>query len=68
MTKLERALKAAEDLPEDLREQIGEDVLHFIDTYMVLTRDVDEGLAELDAGLGVPVEDALARLRARIGR
>lgn len=54
MTKLERALKAAEDLPEDLREQIGEDLLHFIDKYMVLTKDIDEGLAELDAGRGFP--------------
>lgn len=68
MTKLERAVKAAEDLPEDLRERIGEDLLHFIDKYLALAQDIDEGLAELDAGRSVPVEVVLERLRARIGR
>ncbi len=68
MTKLERAVKAAEELPEELREQIGEDLLHFIDSYMALSKDIDEGLAELDAGLGVPAVAALERLRARLAR
>jgi hypothetical protein len=67
MTKLERALKAAEELPEDLREQIGEDLLHFIDKYLALCDDIDAGIGELDAGQGVPAADMLAELRARVG-
>lgn len=65
MTKLERALKAAEELPEDLREQIGEDLLHFIDKYLALKQDIDVGMAQLARGEIVDGEEVFARMRAR---
>ena len=65
MTKLERAVKAAEGLPEDLREKIGEDLLHFIDKYLALKQDIDVGMAQLERGEVVDGELVFARLRAR---
>jgi predicted transcriptional regulator len=67
MSKFERAVKAAENLPEDLREELGEDLLHYIDKYLALTEDIDAGLAELDAGKGVPADIVFDRLMSRLG-
>lgn len=67
MSKFERAVKAAENLPEDLREELGEDLLHYIDKYLALAGDIDEGLAELDAGKGIPADVVFDRLMARLG-
>lgn len=66
MTKLERAVEAAQELPEELREEIGENLLHFIDKYLALREDIDAGIAELDAGQGIPAEVVFADLRARL--
>lgn len=65
MTKFERAIHAAAELPEDLREQLGENLLHFVDKYLALRDDIDIGLRELDAGEGMPAEVVFARLKAR---
>ena len=67
MSKFERAVKAAENLPEDLREELGEDLLHYIDKYLALAEDIDAGLAELDAGKGNPADVVFDRLMARLG-
>lgn len=67
MSKFERAVKAAEELPDDVREELGDNLLHYIDRYLALKEDIDVGIAELDAGLGTPAEEVFARMRARIG-
>lgn len=67
MTKFERAVRAAEALPPEARERLGDNVLQFVDRYLALTSDLEQGLAELDAGLGIPAEEVFAELRARIG-
>ncbi len=67
MTKLERAVEAAGQLPEELREKLGDDLLHYIDRYLALRDDLEAGLRQLDAGEGLPGESVFAELRKRIG-
>jgi len=67
MTKLERAVKEAEQLPDDLRERIGDDLLHYIHKYLALRDALDEGLSELDAGETVDGEEMLAELKTASG-
>ena len=67
MTKLERALKAAEQLPEEMREKLGDDLLHYVDRYLALREDLEIGLRELDAGQGLKAETVFADLRTRFG-
>jgi hypothetical protein len=67
MTKLERAIKEAEQLPDELREELGDDLLHFIHKYLALRDDLDAGIRELDAGLGLDGEEVFASLKARYG-
>lgn len=67
MTKLERALKEAEQLPDDVRERLGDDVLHYIHKYLALRDALDEGLRELDAGLGRDGKQVFAELKAKYG-
>lgn len=67
MTKFERAMQAAEQLPEELREKLGEDLLYFVDKYLALRDDIDIGLRELDAGKGIPAEIVFKRLKALFG-
>ena len=68
MTKLERAVQEAEQLPEELREKLGDDLLHYIHKYLALRDEIDIGLKELDAGQGIPAEEVFAELRTRYGR
>jgi hypothetical protein len=67
MTKFERALVHAALLPKDMQEQLGEDILHFVDRYLALRDDLDVGIRELDAGLGIPADIVFADLRKRFG-
>ena len=67
MTKFERAMRAAEELPEDLRERLGENLLHFIDKYLALQDDIAVGVTQLDRGEMVDGEIVFARLRDRFG-
>ncbi|WP_187973402.1 hypothetical protein [Aquibium microcysteis] len=67
MTKMENAIKAAEQLPEELQEKLGEDLLRFIDKYMSLRDDLEAAIAEIDAGKGIPAEEVFAELRASLG-
>ena len=67
MTKLERAVKAAEQLPEELREKLGDDLLHFVDKYLALRDDIALGVMQLDRGETIDGEAYFAKLRARLG-
>jgi len=67
MTKLERALEAAEQLPAEMQEQLGDDVLHFIDRYLSLVDDLNAGLRELDEGKGIPADVVFSELRKSLG-
>lgn len=67
MTKLERALKEAEQLPDEVREKLGDDLLHYIHKYLALQDAVNEGLRELDAGQTIDGEAFLAELKAIYG-
>jgi NTP pyrophosphatase (non-canonical NTP hydrolase) len=65
MDKFARAVKAAEQLPQDMREEIGERLLHYIDKFLALQADIDIGLAQLDRGEAIPGDVVFSRLRAR---
>jgi hypothetical protein len=67
MTKLERAIKEAEQLPDEVRERLGDDLLHYIHKYLALQDALDEGLRELDAGETVDGETLLSELKAQYG-
>ena len=53
---LELALAKAAALPEAAQEQIAYALLERIDTLAGLKSAIDEGVAELDAGLGTPLD------------
>jgi hypothetical protein len=67
MTKLERAIKEAEQLPDNVREKLGDDLLHYIHKYLALQDALDEGLRELDAGETVDGKTLLDELKAKYG-
>ena len=67
MTKLERAIKEAEQLPDEVREKLGDDLLHYIHKYLALQDALDVGLRELDAGETVDGETLLAELKVTYG-
>lgn len=67
MTKLERAIKEAEKLPDDLRDQLGEELLHFVHKYLALQDEIALGVAQLDRGETVSGDVVLAKLKARYG-
>jgi hypothetical protein len=64
MTKLERALQEAEKLPDDLRERLGDDLLHFIHKYLTLRDELAIGLRELGAGQVEDGNTVLSELKA----
>ena len=67
MSKLERAIKEAEQLPPEMQEQLGDDLLHYIHKYLALRDMLAEGQRELDSGDVVDGEAFLADLKARYG-
>lgn len=54
MTRMENAIKAAEQLPEELQEKLGEDLLRFIDKYMSLRDDLEQRSLRSMPGRGSP--------------
>ncbi len=62
---LELALEKAAQLPEAAQEQIGRDLLVYIDTLSKLRAEIEVGLRQLDAGLGVEIdlEEVIAKAR-----
>ena len=67
MTKFEKAVQEAEKLSTDVRERLGEDLLHFVDKFLALRDDIAVGVAQLDSGDTVNGEVVFAKLRARLG-
>jgi hypothetical protein len=70
MTKtLKLAISRAQELPEPVQEQLGRELLERIDTIEKLGAEIELGLAELDAGLGEPlnIEDVIVQARLRHG-
>ena len=67
MSKLEQAVVEAQKLPEEMRERLGDDLLHYIHKYLALRDDLEKGIRELDAGLGIPAEEAFAEFGIRYG-
>lgn len=64
MTKtLELAISKAVSLPEAAQEQIGRELLERIAALAALRAQIDEGLRELDAGMGeeLDIEDIIAQ-------
>jgi hypothetical protein len=49
---LELAISKAATLPEEQQEALGRDLLRRIDAMAELRADIEEGLAQLNAGLG----------------
>lgn len=50
------AFSKAAALPKDAQEKLGRDLLDRIETLSRLRREIDAGLAELDAGQGAPLD------------
>lgn len=67
MTKLERAMQAAEQLPQEMQERLADNLLQYVDRYVALKKDVAIGVAQLDAGDTVDGEVVFARMRAKLG-
>jgi hypothetical protein len=63
---LEIAVAKAAALPEAAQERLAYELLERIDSLSALRAAVDVGVAELDAGLGTPldVEDVIRNGRA----
>jgi hypothetical protein len=62
MRTLELAIKKVSGLPEAAQEQLGRELLERVDTLEQLRVKVQEGIAELDSGLGEELDvEALIR-------
>jgi hypothetical protein len=66
-TTLQLALSKAANLPVAAQEQIGLELLERIAAFEALRADIEVGIRELDAGLGVEldVEELIAELRQK---
>jgi hypothetical protein len=64
------ALSKAATLSESAQEQLGRELLERIDTLSRLRSDIEIGLRELDAGLGVEIDmaDVVTQARREYGR
>ncbi len=67
MTKLERAVQEAQQLPAEVREQLGDDLLHRIHKLLALRDDLAIGLEQLNSGDTVDGATVFADLKARYG-
>jgi|RhiMethySRZTD1v2_1073278.scaffolds.fasta_scaffold702346_2 hypothetical protein len=67
MTKFERAVKEAQKLSPDEQEQLGEDILHYVDKLLALRHEIAIGVEQLDRGETVPGDVVFAKMRARYG-
>jgi hypothetical protein len=64
-TALELAMAKAAALPEAAQEQLGRELLERIEALTQLRAKIDEGIRELDAGLGeeLDIDKFLDQLR-----
>jgi uncharacterized protein (UPF0335 family) len=62
---LELAISKASTLPEAAQEQLGRELLERIETLEQLRAEVEEGIRELDSGLGeeLEIEEVIAQAR-----
>ena len=67
-TTLDLAFAKATALPEPARETIAREILERIDTLARLRAAIDQGIAELDAGLGAPLDIEAFLTQARKDR
>lgn len=67
MTKLELAVKDAAQLPADVQEQLGEELLHTVHRILALQDELAIGIDQLDRGEGIPGAEAMADLKRRYG-
>ena len=67
---LELAISKAAALPEEQQEALGRDLLRRIDAMAELRADIEEGLAQLNAGLGreLDLDAFLKRMHEEHGR
>lgn len=71
MTKvLREAIAKVEALPEADQDRIARDLIDYLDRLAALRRDIDEGIRELDAGRGRPldIEEFLREVRVKHGK
>jgi hypothetical protein len=63
---LELAVAKAAAMPEATQERIAYELLERIDSLSALKAAIDDGIAELDAGLGTPldIEKTIRKARA----
>ncbi len=67
MTKFERAVHEAEKLPEEIREQLGDDLLHYVHKWLALRDDLAIGLNQLDSGDTIDGDTVFNELKVRYG-
>jgi hypothetical protein len=67
---LELAFSKAAELPEAAQEQIGRELLDYVERLNALRADLEIGIRQLDAGEGkeLDIEDVLRRARERRGK
>jgi hypothetical protein len=67
---LELAFTKAAALPEAAQEQIGREILEYVEKLNALRADLEIGIRQLDAGEGrkLDIEDVLRRARERRGK
>jgi len=67
---LELAFSKAAALPEAAQEQIGRELLEYVERLNALRADLEVGIRQLDAGEGkeLDIEDLLRRARERHGK
>lgn len=64
------AIERASQLPEAAQERIGLELLERIEAFEALRADIDIGIRELDAGLGVEIdfEELVKELHGKYAR
>ena len=67
MTKFERAVHEAEKLPDEIREQLGDDLLHYVHKLLALRDDLAVGLKQLDTGDTIDAGTVFNELKSRYG-
>ena len=67
---LQLAISKASTLPEAAQEQLGRELLERIETLAQLRDEIEQGIRELDSGLGeeLDVEEIITRVREEHGK
>ena len=67
---LKLAMEKAAELPAAAQEQLGREVLEYVDGMARLRSELEIGIRQLDAGMGEPlnIEAEIARARREHGK